>query len=84
VEGAGYVMSEIVANAKQINLFLGEISAATSGQAAEVDDVVGAIVQLDAHTQQNAALVEETSASAGSLSDQAFNLTQEIARFRVA
>jgi methyl-accepting chemotaxis protein len=84
VEGAGYVMSEIVANAKQINLFLGEISAATSGQAAEVDDVVGAIVQLDTHTQQNAALVEETSASAGSLSDQAFNLTQEIARFRVA
>jgi methyl-accepting chemotaxis protein len=84
VEGAGYIMSEIVANAKQINLFLGEISAATSGQAAEVDDVVGAIIQLDSHTQQNAGLVEETSASAGSLSDQAFNLTQEIARFRVA
>jgi methyl-accepting chemotaxis protein len=84
VEGAGYIMSEIVANAKQINHFLGEISTATSGQAAEVDDVVGAIIQLDTHTQQNAALVEETSASAGSLSDQAFNLTQEIARFRVA
>jgi methyl-accepting chemotaxis protein len=84
VEGAGYIMSEIVANAKQINHFLGDISSATRGQAAEVDEVVNAIIQLDAHTQQNAALVEETSASSGSLSDQAFNLTQEIARFRVA
>jgi methyl-accepting chemotaxis protein len=84
VEGAGYIMSEIVANAKQINHFLGDISAATSGQATEVDDVVSAIIQLDTHTQQNAALVEQTSASAGSLSDQAENLTEEIARFRVA
>jgi methyl-accepting chemotaxis protein len=83
VEGAGYIMSEIVANAKQINHFLGEISTATSGQAAEVDEVVNAIIQLDAHTQQNAALVEQTSASAGSLSDQAVYLTREIGRFRV-
>jgi methyl-accepting chemotaxis protein len=83
VEGAGYVMSEIVANAKQINLFLGEIAKATNGQATEVDEVVNAIIQLDAHTQQNATLVEETSASSESLSNQAVNLTQEIARFRV-
>ena len=84
VEGAGYVMSEIVANAKQINLFLGEISLATNGQAAEVDEVVNAIMQLDVHTQQNAALVEETSASSESLSEQAVQLTKEIARFRVS
>ncbi len=83
VEGAGYIMSEIVANAKQINLFLGEIAKATTGQASEVDDVVNAIIQLDTHTQQNAILVEETSASSESLSNQAVNLTQEIARFRV-
>jgi methyl-accepting chemotaxis protein len=83
VEGAGYIMSEIVANAKQINLFLGEIAKATNGQATEVDEVVNAIIQLDAHTQQNATLVEETSASSESLSNQAVNLTQEIARFRV-
>jgi methyl-accepting chemotaxis protein len=83
VEGAGYIMSEIVANAKQINHFLGDISAATTGQAGEVDEVVNAIIQLDTHTQQNAALVEQTSASAGSLSDQAVQLTREIGRFRV-
>jgi methyl-accepting chemotaxis protein len=83
VENAGYVMSEIVANAKQINLFLANIAEATRGQAAEVDEVVNAIAQLDTHTQQNAALVEETSASSESLSDQAVHLTEQIARFRV-
>jgi methyl-accepting chemotaxis protein len=83
VENAGYVMSEIVANAKQINLFLGNIAEATRGQAAEVDEVVNAIAQLDTHTQQNAALVEETSASSESLSEQAVHLTEQIARFRI-
>lgn len=84
VEGAGYIMSEIVANAKQINLFLGDIANGTTGQAAEVDEVVNAIIQLDTHTQQNAALVEQTSASSEALSEQAVNLTKEIARFRVS
>ncbi len=83
VENAGYIMSEIVANAKQINMFLGNIAEATRGQAAEVDEVVDAIAQLDTHTQQNAALVEQTSASSESLSDQAVHLTEQIARFRV-
>ncbi len=84
VEDAGRNISEIVANAKQINLFLDEISQATREQASEVEQVVNAIGQLDANTQQNAALVEETSASAESLSDQATKLTQEIARFRTS
>ena len=84
VERAGYNMSEIVANAKQINHFLNDIAGATSSQADRVDDIVDAISQLDAHTQQNAALVEETSASAESLSNQADQLTNEIARFKVS
>jgi methyl-accepting chemotaxis protein len=84
VEGAGKNMAEIVANAKQINHFLSEIANATQAQAAQVDEVVNAIIQLDTNTQQNAALVEQTSASAESLSDQATNLTHEIARFIVA
>ena len=84
VEDAGLNISEIVANAKQINLFLDEISQATRVQASEVAQVVNAIGQLDTNTQQNAALVEQTSASAESLSEQATKLTLEIARFRVS
>ena len=84
VEGAGRNISELVANAKQIHYFLADISEATRTQAAEVDEVVRAINQLDANTQQNAALVEETSASAESLSDQANKLSVEIGRFKVS
>jgi methyl-accepting chemotaxis protein len=73
-----------VANAKQINFFLSDISAGTSAQATRVEQIAGAISELDAHTQQNAALVEQSSASAESLRNQADKLTQEIARFKVA
>jgi methyl-accepting chemotaxis protein len=83
VEDAGRNISEIVANAKQINIYLDAISQSTSAQALEVGQVVNAIGELDADIQQNAALVEETSASAQSLSDQATKLTEEIAVFKV-
>ncbi len=84
VEGAGKTMAEMVTHANEINEILSEISTATKEQATGVDEVVKAIHQLDSHTQQNAALVEETSASAASLSEQAQKLTGEIARFVVA
>jgi methyl-accepting chemotaxis protein len=84
VEGAGQTMKALVINADQINDQLGNIAAATREQTQGLDEVVRAIHQLDSHTQQNAALVEETSAAAGSLSDQATKLTGEIARFVVS
>ena len=84
VEGAGKTMAELVVNANQINVILSEISLATQEQATGVGEVVKALHQLDSHTQQNAALVEQTSAAAGSLSEQAHHLTDEIARFKVA
>ena len=84
VEGAGHNISELVANAKQINQFLEEIAEATRTQASEVDEVVNSIVLLDTHTQHNAKMVQETSASADSLSEQAARLINEIARFKVS
>lgn len=84
VQGAGQTMTEIVTNATQINQLLSEISVATTEQSRGVQEVVMAIQRLDSNTQQNAALVEQTSAAAASLSEQADNLTGEIARFVVA
>lgn len=84
VEGAGRTMKEMVTNANHINQLLSAVSLATNEQAKGVEEVVKAIHQLDSHTQQNAALVEQTSAAAGSLSEQATKLTGEIARFVVA
>ena len=83
VQEAGGTMNEVVSNAKQINTYLIEISTSSRQQATGVAEVSRAIHQLDGNTQQNAALVEQTSAAAGALSEQARKLTEEIARFRV-
>ena len=83
VEEGRATMGEVVTNAKQINAFLGEISTAAREQAIGVDQVGQAIQALDANTQQNAALVEETMESASSLRKQADTLQEEIANFRV-
>ena len=84
VEQAGTTMETMVKNARQISVFLSEISAATKEQSLGLGQISSAIQELDENTQHDAALVEETSAAAGALSDQASTLQQEIANFRVA
>ena len=42
------------------------------------------MTELDRSTQQNAALVEQTAAAAGALSEQANRLAQEVSFFRIA
>jgi methyl-accepting chemotaxis protein len=84
VEEAGHAMSEVVTNARQINAFLGEISVAARDQAAGVKQAGLAIQELDRATQQNAALVEQTTAAAGTLRQQAEALQEEIGNFQVS
>jgi methyl-accepting chemotaxis protein len=84
VEQAGYAMNEVVTNARQINAFLGEISIAAHDQALGVKQAGMAIQELDRDTQRNAALVEQTTAAAGTLNRQADALQEEIGKFRVA
>jgi methyl-accepting chemotaxis protein len=84
VEGAGQTMTDVVANAQQINAFLDEIATAARQQADAIGQVGTSIHDLDQNTQQNAALVEQTHAAAGALTSQADALQDEIANFRVA
>jgi methyl-accepting chemotaxis protein len=84
VQGAGEIMAEVVKSARQINTLLSEIATASKEQAAGVEQVRQAIQELDRNTQQNAAMVEETSAAAAALKAQAELLQKEIANFRVA
>lgn len=84
VQSAGSTMKEVLKNADEINQYLSEISIAASQQATAVEEAGKAIHDLDANTQMNAALVEETSAAAMALNEQAHKLTQEIQKFRVA
>ncbi|WP_416046445.1 hypothetical protein [Delftia acidovorans] len=60
-----------------------EISGATKEQSQGIDQINDAIIQLDQVTQQNAALVEESAAAAGSLSQQAQALVSAVSIFKL-
>jgi methyl-accepting chemotaxis protein-2 (aspartate sensor receptor) len=83
VERAGATMQEIVASVKRVTDIMGEISAASDEQSSGIDQVNRAVSQMDEVTQQNAALVEEAAAAAGSLQDQAERLAQAVAVFKI-
>lgn len=83
VQGAGTTMQELVTNARQINTYLGEISVSSREQADGVQQVAQSIQELDRTTQQNAALVEQTTSAAAALNHQADVLQDEIANFKV-
>ncbi|KXJ64482.1 chemotaxis protein [Achromobacter xylosoxidans] len=83
VERAGATMQEIVASVKRVTDIMGEISAASEEQSSGIDQVNRAVSQMDEVTQQNAALVEEAAAAAGSLQDQAQRLAEAVAVFKI-
>ena len=57
---------------------MAEISAASQEQSAGIEQVSQTVVQMDGTTQQNAALVEEASAAARSLEQQANRLIEAV------
>jgi methyl-accepting chemotaxis protein len=80
---AGATIREIVTNADKITGLMTQISTATREQSAGVGQVGTAVHELDRATQQNAALVEETSAAAAALSEQASKLAEEVSFFKL-
>ncbi|QWF47575.1 HAMP domain-containing protein [Bordetella hinzii] len=83
VERAGSTMQEIVASVKRVTDIMGEISAASEEQSSGIEQVNRAVTQMDEVTQQNAALVEEAAAAAGSLQEQARQLAEAVAVFKI-
>ena len=82
VSDAGRTMAEVVASVHRVSDIMGEISAAGVEQSAGIAQVNEAIAQMDAVTQQNAALVEEAAAAAASLQQQARGLSATVGLFR--
>lgn len=83
VDEAGRTMGEIVSSVKGVTSIMTEITAASQEQSSGIEQVSQAIAQMDHVTQQNAALVEEASAAAESMRQQAARLTDAVAVFRV-
>ncbi|APW41663.1 methyl-accepting chemotaxis protein [Rhodoferax saidenbachensis] len=83
VDKAGSTMAEVVSSIKRVTDIMGEISAASSEQSSGVAQVGEAVTQMDQATQQNAALVEESTAAAMSLREQAQHLNQLVGTFRL-
>jgi methyl-accepting chemotaxis protein len=83
VDKAGQTMTEIVASITRVTDIMGEIASATHEQTIGIEQVNSAIAQMDEVTQQNAALVEEAAAAAGSLQDQSGVLAQLVGTFKL-
>ncbi|MCA6218779.1 MCP four helix bundle domain-containing protein [Ideonella sp. B7] len=83
VGDAGSTMSEIVTSVQRVTDIMGEISSATREQSQGIGQVNVAVTDLDRMTQQNAALVEQSTAAAESLKDQASRLSSVVSAFRL-
>jgi len=83
VAQAGTTMQEIVAGIERVAQIVDEIASASREQSLGLAQINQAVSHLDGVTQQNAALVEETSAASGSLQEQARQLADMAAQFRL-
>ena len=80
---AGDIMQEVVGSVQGVTTIMGEISSASREQSDGIEQVNRAVTEMDSVVQQNAALVEEAAAAAGSLQDQAARLTDAVAVFKI-
>ncbi|MFO1150866.1 MAG: methyl-accepting chemotaxis protein [Alsobacter sp.] len=83
VRAAGDALEKIVSASQKVSTTVSEISAATGEQANGIDEMSQAVAHMDEMTQQNAALAEESAASATALSDQIERLNALVATFRI-
>jgi methyl-accepting chemotaxis protein len=80
---AGETMGRVVQAATQVTALMAEINAATREQARGIEQVNQTVVTMDGATQQNAALVEEASAAAAAMEQQAGELYGVVGKFRL-
>lgn len=81
---AGAVMRDVVASIEGVTTIMAEIASASNEQLDGIEQVNQAVAQMDGVVQQNAALVEEAAAAAGSLQDQASRLSGAVSVFKLS
>lgn len=84
VEKASGLINGMVGNVEEMDVILREIRQASHEQTEGISQINSAIGLIDATTQQNSALVEESVAAAASLNEQAMHLKELVRVFRVS
>ncbi|MBB3827421.1 methyl-accepting chemotaxis protein [Xanthomonas arboricola] len=80
---AGRTMQDIVDSVRNVTTIMQEISEASQQQSQGIEQVGQTIAQMDQATQQNAALVEEATAAARSMEEQAQQLRDAVSVFQL-
>ena len=80
VDGA---LSDIAQDVDQVHELLGSMAADNTAQAGTIGEISSAVGTMDSSTQQNAAMVEQTSASARTLANEVGSLTALTKAFRI-
>jgi methyl-accepting chemotaxis protein len=83
VNDSGKSLEEIVIAVKRVTDMVGEIAAASREQNTGIEQVNKAVTQMDQVTQANAAQTEEMSSTAAALAEQARQLQNLVAQFRL-
>jgi methyl-accepting chemotaxis protein len=84
VNQAGETLKNIVGSVQQVTNIISEIASASAEQSTGIDEINTAITQMDEVTQQNAALVEENTAAATSMVEQARELESLMSFFTLS
>ncbi|KRG79322.1 chemotaxis protein, partial [Stenotrophomonas ginsengisoli] len=83
VNQAGGTIDEVVGSVRDVAGIVSSICAASREQSMGIEQVSTSVMHMDSVTQQNAALVEEATAAARALQQQAEQLTAAVAMFQV-
>ena len=80
----GTVLDRIVTKVGEVNELVSSIAEAASAQAENLQHVNAAVIEMDRMTQQNAAMVEQSTAASRGLADEASGLLRLVSRFESA
>ncbi|AQR74965.1 methyl-accepting chemotaxis protein [Sphingomonas sp. LM7] len=83
VQKVDAALAEITGSVEQVHQFVETMANDNRAQSATIGEIATAVNVMDQSTQQNAAMVEQTSAAARNLAGEVTALTRESARFNV-
>ena len=82
VDETGKTFAELVKAVQEVVVMISDIASASKEQSAGITEVSQAVAQMDEITQQNAALVEEATASSKAMEEQSQELIEQVAFFQ--